>query len=109
MTLASARGSGSAGPSAHLSKLPVPDSSATYTFDCAASPSDPPMYSTFVPIWTVLPSVREAGRVSSGGEACHGTTAPIGAGHGSVSLSDGQRLIGDQTSRPRSIVRLTVK
>jgi hypothetical protein len=43
MTLGSDRGSGSGGPSLHLSKLPTPDSFAMKTVDCAVVPSDPPM------------------------------------------------------------------
>ena len=46
-------------------------------------PSDPPMYRSCVPTWTIDPSVRGAGRVSSGGDGSQGTIAPSGAGHGS--------------------------
>src|SRR6187399_1243919 len=97
-TLASVRGSGRAGPSFHWAKLPVPDIGATYTVDCAVVPSEPPMYRKFVPSWMAAPSVRGAGRASSAGDGCHGATAPTGAGHGRVSFSGGQKLMGDQTS-----------
>ena len=44
-----------------------------------------------------------------GGDGCHGTSAPTGAGHGSVSFSGGHRLTGDQARTPRSTVRPTVR
>ena len=72
-------------------------------------PSDPPTYRSVVPDWTTAPSVRGAGRATSAGESCHGTTAPTGAGHGRVLFSGGQKLTGLQARIPRSIVRLTVK
>ena len=74
-----------------------------------SSRRDPPMYSRLVPTWTIEPSVRGCGSVSSGGDDSHGTIAPSGAGHGSEPLVGGQRLIGDQTMTPRSTVRATVK
>ncbi len=55
------------------------------------------------------PSVRPAGSWICGGEGCHGSVAPAGAGHGSVSFDGGQKLTGDQTRRPRSTVCCTVK
>src|SRR6476646_1888397 len=108
-TLASDRASGRAGPSAHLSKLPVPTVCATYTDVWAAFPSEPPMYRILVPTWTAVPSVRGCGSASSAGDWCHGTSAPTGAGHGSDSLSPGHRLTGDQAITPRSTARLTVR
>ena len=100
-TLASERGSGSGGPSAHGSKLPIPTVSARRRRSTArSSPSEPPMYSSLVPTCDAVPSVRGAGSASSVGDACHGTTAPTGAGHGSVSFSGGQKLIGDQARTP---------
>ena len=62
-TLASERGSGSGGPSAHLSKLPIPEVGATKTVDCAAVPSVPPMYRILVPSCVAEPSVRGGGQV----------------------------------------------
>ena len=108
-TLASERGSGNGGPSAHLSKLPIPDVGATKTVDCAAVPSVPPMYRILVPSCVAEPPVRAAGRFSSVGDSCQGVIAPTGAGHGRDSLVGGQRLIGDHARTPRSTVRLTVR
>src|SRR6478672_7679699 len=96
--LASARGSGSDGPAAHGPKLPIPTVGATYTSETAFVPSEPAMYSSFVPTWTTVPSVRGCGNASSSGEPCHGTIAPTGAGQGRDSFSGGHRLIGDQAS-----------
>src|SRR4029077_13419754 len=108
-TLAPDRGAGSFGPSLHLSKLPVPTVVDTYVSSTALWPSDPPMYSRVVPSWMTDPPVRAAGRRNSSGDGCHGMTEPVGGGQGSVSLVGGHRLIGAQTSTPRSTVRPTVK
>ena len=61
-TAALARGSGSFGPSAHLSKLPTPDVFATKVVSVAAVPSLPPMYRILVPNWAIAPSIRGAGQ-----------------------------------------------
>src|SRR5690349_8851851 len=108
-TLAFARGAGSFGPSAHLSKLPVWTVVAAYTVSVALDPSEPPKYRIWVPTWMADASVRGAGRLSSGGDVSHGTVEPTGAGQGSEPFVGGQRLIGDQTRTPRSTVRPTVK
>ena len=105
LTAASLRGSGSAGASAHLSKLPMPDVWATKTVDCAVVPSEPPMYRILVPSWTAVPSVRGCGRARSAGDGCHGTNAPRGAGHGKVSFSD-QALTENYAVAMDEVIRL---
>ena len=108
-TLASARGSGSGGPSAHRSKLPTGTVSGTYTSACAVVPvgaADVQELGPDLGDAAVGPRRRQRELV---GRGCHGTTAPTGAGQGSVSFSGEQRLIGDQARTPRSTVRLTVR
>src|SRR3954447_10956136 len=116
MTEASDRAAGSFGPVAHavccppcVSKLPTPAVFATKVVSTGAFPSDPPMYRTEVPDWTMPPSERAAGSEINGGDAVHGTTDPTGAGQGSERLPSGQKLTGLHARIPRSIVRLTVK
>ena len=106
---ASARASGSAGPSDHAPMLPF-SIVALYVVAEGSVPSSPPMYSRFVPSCAAAPSVRAAGRAASAGDACHGRTAPAGTGQGIAEpFSGGQRLTGDQPRMPRSIVRETTK
>jgi len=53
--------------------------------------------------------VRGAGSDACDAPGCQGRVAPAGTGHGSVSFSGGQKLTGDQASRPTSTVFWTVK
>src|SRR6266487_4465128 len=109
MTERFVRGSGSFGPAAQTSKLPTPDVLAMNVLSDAVLPSEPPTYRIVVPDWTIAPSVRASGRESWAGDVDHGTTAPAGAGQGSVRLPSGQKLTGLQARIPRSIVLLIVK
>src|SRR5437867_13135625 len=102
--LALLRGAGSLGASFHGENVPAVNALVMTTLSVAVFPSEPPTYRIFVPAWTVAPSMRGAGRLSSGGETSHGMAAPGGAGHGSVRFSGGQRLTGEIALMPMSIV-----
>ncbi len=62
-----------------------------------------------MPDWKATASVVGSGSFSSSGLESHGTTAPMGAGHGSDSFAAGHRFTSGTALKPTSMVLETVK
>src|SRR5450759_2666730 len=112
-----ARAAGRAAPWLHTSRLPSGRRTVAKTVFCGVPVGPvPPTRSVWRPAPTIAASARASGSASSAGLGSQGRTVPAGAGHGTVRLEAGQKLIGVRSTAglntlsdtPRSIVFCTV-